>query len=206
MARNHATTLGLALVSALMLTAAAPAAAPAPTPAPAAAAAPAAPPTSMPAGADGSPATTDIRTIQDWTVRCFVVQSAAPCDIYQTAIQNETQKRVLGLSIAYAPREDSYVAQFVVPFGVALKNGVALEAGTYSVQNLQYRRCSAVGCHVEGKLDNAVIQGLSTAGEAGKVKIVSYDGQEIELPMSLKGFNDALAAMRTLARSKVAAQ
>ena len=197
MARIHAKTIGLALTSAVMLSAAAPATAPA-APPPAA--------TAAPAGADGTPATTDVRTIQDWSVRCFTVQSPAPCDIYQTAIQNETQKRVLGLSIAYSPREDSYVAQIVVPFGVALKSGVVLEAGTYSVPNLQYRRCSAVGCHIEGKLDNAVIQGLSTAGETGKIKVVSYGGQEIELPMSLKGFNEALAAMRTLARDKVGVQ
>lgn len=138
-------------------------------------------------------------------MRCFVIQSTAPCDIYQSAVQSESKRRVLGLSIAYAPREDSYVAQFVVPFGVSLKDGVSLIAGTYQVNGLIFRRCSQGGCHVEGKIDTAVIQGLAQAGEVGKVRIVAFAGQPIELPMSLKGFNEALAAMRTLARAKVGA-
>ena len=117
-------------------------------------------------------------------------------------VQKNSSQRVLSVSIAYSPRDDAYAAQFIVPWGVALDNGLTIEAGKYSAKGLAFRRCTVDGCYVEGRLDTATVTALSGQLAKATLKIVSYEGQPIDLPLSLKGFSAALEAMKAAARSK----
>ena len=145
----------------------------------------------------------EVRNFQDWTMRCFSVQTAAPCDVFQMVIKKDTKQRVLNVSIAYAPRDNSYVAQFVVPWGLALEKGLTIEAGKYSAKGLPFRRCSVEGCYVEGRLDSATVDALTRTKLKATLKITSYEGKPINLPLSLNGFAAALQSMKTTARSKM---
>ncbi len=72
----------------------------------------------------------------NWSVRCFNVESQAPCDILQVGTNAETQQRVSLVSIAYLPATQSYAAQIIVPLGAALTRGLSLEAGEASLVGL----------------------------------------------------------------------
>ena len=137
----------------------------------------------------------------DWSMRCFPVQSPAPCDVFQASVQKQTHQRVMSTSIAYAPSRDLYAVQFVVPLGVAIAKGLGFEAGSFKVSGAPFRRCTREGCIVESPIDPKAIQAMTTARTAS-LKVTAYGGKELSLPLSLDGFPAALAAMKAAAREK----
>lgn len=148
-------------------------------PAPAAPAAPAAPPKPV-----------INKPYGDWAVRCYDVKSPAPCDMIQSAANRQTQQRVMFISLGYAPAADSHLMQLILPLGVSLARGVTIIAGERRMEGLRFRRCERDGCYVEMKIDPAVIETLLAAQEA-KIAFASDDGQDLSLPLSLKGFPQA---------------
>jgi invasion protein IalB len=106
------------------------------------------------------------------------------------------------MSIAYAPAQARYLVQITVPLEVALAKGVMIQAGSYTSPKMIYRRCANDGCVVEGPVDAAIITALTQAGDTAKMVIVSRDGKTINLPMSLKGFPEALDSMKSQAQQK----
>jgi invasion protein IalB len=93
-------------------------------------------------------------------VRCFNVESQAPCDILQVGTNAETQQRVSLVSIAYLPATQSYAAQIIVPLGAALTRGLSLEAGEASLVGLKFNRCERDGCYVEIALPQATVDAI----------------------------------------------
>jgi invasion protein IalB len=185
---------------------------PAAAPAAPAAAAPAAPAQPRPAAAAAAQpqlqqATASNLTVNeligDWNVRCFAVKAVAPCDVLQVASQQETKQRVLLISIAYVPSRDGYLMQIVVPLGVAVSKGLSLAAGSNSLNGLKFNRCERDGCYVEAPLANETVQALTAPGQTSAVSIQAYaDSKAATLPVSLKGFGEAIGKMRTYARQK----
>src|SRR5471032_2072169 len=56
--------------------------------------------------APAAPGRPDVKTVGDWFVRCFPVQSPSPCDAYQELDNPKSHQRVLTLSIAFAPAQN----------------------------------------------------------------------------------------------------
>src|ERR1700760_1567597 len=63
------------------------------------------------APATEAPGRPDVKTVGDWTVRCFPIQSPSPCDIFQEQDYQKTGQRVLSVSIAYVPSMDKHAIQ-----------------------------------------------------------------------------------------------
>ena len=151
----------------------------------------------------GQAATTDVQTIGDWTVRCFTVKAPAPCDMIQIAISKEKKQRVSSVSLAYVPSRDNYAAQVVVPLGVSFSTGLTLSAGNRKIEGLKYRRCERDGCYVETGLSKNSIETLAAGGNSGQITIALYKGtKDINLPLSLNGYGQALVKLKELARAK----
>jgi invasion protein IalB len=153
--------------------------------------------------ADG--ARPDVKTVEDWFVRCFPIQSPSPCDMFQEQDARETRQRVLSLSIAYVPSLDRHALQISVPLDIAVAKGVTLQTDSYTSPVLKYRRCDRNGCYVEQAVDNALVEGLAKSGGTGKVNIVADSGKAYALNFSLKGFAAAHDDMVAQARSKAKA-
>src|SRR6516164_1762678 len=79
-------------------------------------AAPAQQPAADPA-AEGKP---DLKTVGDWIVRCFPIQSPSPCDMFQELDSQTTKQRVLSLSLAYVPSLDRHALQLTVPLDISI--------------------------------------------------------------------------------------
>ena len=132
----------------------------------------------------------------DWSVRCFNVESQAPCDILQLGTNAETQQRVSLTSIAYVPTNQSYLAQIIVPLGVALSRGLSLEAGEASLVGIKFNRCEVDGCYVEIAFPQATIEALSTLTENTLITVIAYgQGDTLEMPFSINGFAEAIEHM-----------
>jgi invasion protein IalB len=140
---------------------------------------------------------------EDWSVRCFRVESPAPCDVLQIGTSSETQQRVLLISIAYVPSRDAYAMQIIVPLGVELSQGLTLAAGEASLTSLRFTRCERDGCYVETGLPQPTIDALSAMAEGTTITITAFNEDEtIELPFSVSGFAAAMARMREEAEAR----
>lgn len=143
----------------------------------------------------------EVKEFGDWTVRCYPVTSPSPCEMIELRVAKKTGQRILGFLIAYVPARDAHVIQVSVPLGVALANGMMIDADTYKSPVLKFRRCDQLGCYVEAAMGNDVI---STLGKATKAQatVVSVDGKRYNLVFSLKGFTEAHQALVELTKAK----
>jgi invasion protein IalB len=152
--------------------------------------------------APAGPGRPDVKTVGDWFVRCFPVQSPSPCDIFQELDDQRSRQRVLALSIAYVPSLDRHAVQITVPLEISIPRGVIIQTDSYTSPVMRYRRCDRNGCYVEMAVDNALIESLSKSGPAGKVNIVADSGKSYALNFSLKGFAAAHDEMVSQTRAK----
>jgi len=152
--------------------------------------------------ADGGPGRPDVKTVGDWTVRCFPIQSPSPCDIFQEQDYQKTGQRVLSVSIAYVPSMDKHAIQISVPLDISIPKGATLQTDTYTSPVLKYRRCDRNGCYIEMAVDNGLVEGLAKSGAQGKVNIAADNGKNYALNFSLKGFSQAHDDMVAQARAK----
>lgn len=147
----------------------------------------------------------EIKQVGDWTVRCFPMQSASPCDMFQQQNDKDSQQRVVALSIAYIPHLDRHAVQISVPLGVSIPAGVTLHAASFEGKPMPYRRCDRAGCYVETLVDNSLIDQLSHAGDSAMVKVKADDGKNYDLKVSLNGFSGAHDSMTGQAKQKAKA-
>ncbi len=160
-----------------------------------------------PAAAAGSaqPGRPDVKTVGDWFVRCFPVQSPSPCDVYQEMDDPRTRQRVVSVSLAYIPSLDRHVIQVTVPLEVAIPKGIVIQTDSFTSQPLPYRMCTREGCFVQTPIDNPTIEAISKSGPDGKIKIVADNGKSYDLKISLKGFSGAHDQMVSDAKAKAKA-
>lgn len=142
----------------------------------------------------------EVKEFGDWTVRCFPVKSATPCEMLELRIAKKSGQRVLGVTLAYVPQRDAHVLQVAVPLGVSLANGLLINADTWKSPVLKFRRCDQGGCYVETAIGNDVISSLGRATKA-EVDVVSVDSKRFPLIFSLKGFTDAHNALVELTKA-----
>src|SRR5476651_2022793 len=123
--------------------------------------------------APAGPGRPDVKTVGDWFVRCFPVQSPSPCDIFQELDDQRTRQRVLALSVAYVPSLDRHALQLTLPLEIAIQKGVVIQTDSYTSPVLRYRRCDRNGCYVEMAVDNSLVGSLSKSGPDAKINIVA---------------------------------
>jgi invasion protein IalB len=158
-----------------------------------------------PAAAPAAPASNkpDVKTVQDWAVRCFPIASPSPCDMFQELDNQRTGQRVVSLSFAFYPSLNRHALVVAVPLEVSIPAGLKLQTPTYTSPLLKYRRCDRNGCYVEMAVENGVIESLArSSGDAGKIVIAADSGKVYNLNFSLKGFAAAHDDMVSQARAK----
>ena len=153
--------------------------------------------------APAEPGKPEVKTVQDWAVRCFPEAGASPCDMFQALENKATGQRVISISIAYYPSLAKHALVIAAPLDVSLPKGLTLHTGSYTSPVFKYRRCDRNGCYVELGVDNSVIDSLARAnGEAGQVNIWADGGKPYSLGFSLKGFAAAHDEMVAEAKAK----
>jgi invasion protein IalB len=155
-----------------------------------------------PAAAPAAPGKPDVKSIGDWVVRCFPVQSPTPCDMYQELDDQRSRQRVLSFSIAFVPSLDRHGIQITVPLEVSIPRGLIIQTDSYTSQPMRYRYCDRSGCFVQMPIDNATIESLSKSGEAAKVRVFADSGKAYDIKFSLKGFAAAHDNMVEQSRAK----
>ncbi len=144
----------------------------------------------------------EVKTIEDWQVRCYPVQSAAPCDMFQEQGDAQTQRKILSVSLSYVPSMDRHALVVNVPLDVSIAKGVVLQTDSYKSPTLKYRTCTRDGCFVQTPVDSALVDAVAKSSGDGKVNVVGDDGKTYAFKFSLKGFAQAHDDMVAQAKAK----
>ena len=148
----------------------------------------------------------DVKTVEDWQVRCYPVQAVAPCDMLQEQGDPQSGRKVLSLSISYVPSMDRHALILSVPLDVSIPKGVVLQTDSYTSPILKYRMCTRDGCVVQAPVDNDLVASVAKSTGDGKINIVGDDGTPYSLKFSLKGFAQAHDDMVAQAKAKATKQ
>jgi invasion protein IalB len=186
LALTAATVFGAASLapSAVLAQAAPPAATPAPAAAPA---------STLPGGASSLQ-----ETYQDWQVACLQQGAGKRCAVSQQQTDAQSRQRVLAVELTAAG--DKAEGVMLLPFGLSLDKGVALQVDDGPVgQPLRIRTCLPAGCLLPLSFDARMVASLKR-GTALKAKVTTDDGRETTFTISLKGLAPALERTTALLR------
>ncbi len=142
-----------------------------------------------------------MKTFGGWDVRCYPVNSPAPCDMWEAIAFKKGGQLAVSISIVYVPSQDVHLLQFIVPLGVDLAKGGKIVSDGYTSDTWRYHHCDRIGCYIVVPQGNAVVDALKSQSTM-KVRIVQFHGKPIDLSVPLKGFAEAHTAMVELAHQK----
>lgn len=188
--RLHSTTT---FVMALVLAASAAAAQAAPDPA----AAPKAAPVST------QPQSTSA-TYGDWALVCQQVvltgtETRRICEISQTLQAQGVKEPIAQIAFGRPQKADPLNMTVLLPVNIALDKGVKVfsEASDGVAADLSWRKCTPGGCFADTKVSADILKRWRTAGERGRIELRNANGQDVALPISLRGFAQAMDALPT---------
>ncbi|GEM_PF-2191471 len=144
---------------------------------------------------------TTMKTFSGWDVRCYPVQTPAPCDMWEAIAFKKGGQLAVSVSIVYVPSRDQHLLQFVVPLGIDLAQGAKLLTDSYTSEAWHFHHCDRIGCYVIVAEGNPVVDALK-GHDAMKVHVVQFHGKPVDLNVPLKGFDEAHASMVELAKQK----
>lgn len=112
----------------------------------------------------------------------------------QNIVAGKEKKHRL-LTVQIGNFQQRYIANFILPLGVLLRQGVALEIDGFKFSNrIPYTFCNSGGCSASAELDGKML-GLLKKGKTLTARVVNPNGKEVAIPVSLKGFTPAFNAL-----------
>jgi invasion protein IalB len=137
-------------------------------------------------------------TYDDWQVACGQQGGVKRCAMGQQQISKENRQRVLDIELW--PAGDKLEGALMLPFGLALDQGVTLQVDDAAPgQPLHFRTCLPGGCVVPLSFDGRSLTAL-LHGTALKLKAVVDGGGIAPFTISLKGFAGAYNRSVALAK------
>ena len=130
----------------------------------------------------------------DWSKICSSGEAGESCHISQTVNQNNGQGRLFQTSIGYLEDASSPVVFLTAPLGIFLPRGITLELSEDTLLSVAVQRCDANGCLAVTTIDPTFLERMQNA-KAGNLVFGGSAEQNIAVPLSLDGFNEALASI-----------
>lgn len=144
---------------------------------------------------------TTVKTFSGWDVRCYPVQTPAPCDMWEAIAFKKGGQLAVSVSVVYIPSRDAHMLQFVVPLGTDLAQGAKLITDSYTSETWHFHHCDRIGCYIIVQDGNQVVDALKGRDNV-KVHVTQFRGKGIDLTVPLKGFDEAHAALVEVAKQK----
>ena len=140
----------------------------------------------------------DGQVFQDWGVSCLKNPQDPQdqfCTIGYVAFNKETDKPFMKINVGYPPDGQIPRAVIAVPLVVDLPPGLTLQIDGGESVVLPFEICNPGGCQVHVELKRALLLQMQQ-GVGGKVVLQIPPERKLTVPFSLKGFTEALAALR----------
>jgi len=137
-------------------------------------------------------------TYEDWTLRCETQGTPAvrSCEIVQAVNMQGQPNPITQIAVGRAAKGDPLKAVFQVPINVWLPSGVKLvydekEPGFAAT----FKRCVPSACLSDIELKDDMIKKLRARAENGRLEFKDAAQRDVAIPVSFKGFGQALDAM-----------
>ncbi len=132
----------------------------------------------------------------DWQVVCKSPPPGAKnetCALVQSVTAED--KANVGLTVYFQKFSDgTRVLRVFAPVGVLLPRGLGLKIDNKDVGNAPFLRCHSFACYAQVTAEQTLIDQLKTGTQAVFI-IFQTEEAGIGIPISLKGFDKALAAL-----------
>ncbi len=135
-------------------------------------------------------------TYEDWTVRCEVHEATKACEMTQAAQVQGQANPLTQIAIGRPSKTEPLKIVFQVPINVWLPTGVRLTTDDRDPGLLaSYKRCIPGGCFADSELKDDVVRRMRSATENGKLHFKDAAQKDVTIPVSFKGFGQALDAL-----------
>ncbi len=156
-------------------------------------------------GAGAPPATETVATHGAWQIQCSAPAATGAqagkksCGMIQVARSEKNAKVALSLILQHSKQgeKDVTTMRMLVPIGVYLPTGVALEIDGSAVGRAPFVRCRPQICEAFAEVSPESIAKMKK-GSAANFIIYEAPGLGIPLKVSLEGFSAALENLNTL--------
>jgi len=118
------------------------------------------------------------------------------CYIFQNISNKEDGKMVMQVRVGMAPEKKQPVLIVTLPLGVLIPPGAALIVeGAAEPMKLPFLACAPEGCTTVGQVIKDDFLEVMKKGEKAAVRVALINRKLLTLPVSLKGFTRAYAAL-----------
>ena len=132
----------------------------------------------------------------NWLVNCETdaENGRQGCFLVQNLVLREGGQRVLQIAIGFVAETPEPIALISLPLGISLPPGTTLKIDELDPTRIAVERCEPNGCRAGVKLGAELLQNLISGDQ---LSITFYDAkrQPIDVPLSLKGIEEGLAAL-----------
>jgi invasion protein IalB len=132
----------------------------------------------------------------NWRVSCETddQDNRRGCFIVQNLVLREGGQRVLQFAIGFVEETPEPIVLLSLPLGISLPPGAEIQIDERKPTRIAIERCEPKGCRAGMKLTAEILEGFRTGDQ---LSVTFYDAkrQPIEVPLSLEGFEEGLAAL-----------
>ncbi|MES1925376.1 invasion associated locus B family protein [Salinisphaera sp. T31B1] len=146
-------------------------------------------------GAQSAADNADVKTYQDWQVRCPKDRSNGGCEMTQLVNNPDNGKPILRVVMGYPPEIQTAAMIFILPLGTRLAPGVQLTVDGGKPNTFPFQICLEQGCRADFPVEDGLRNRLRSGSNA-TVSLIGPRGERIDLKVSLQGFTDADNAIR----------
>ena len=143
-------------------------------------------------------------TYEDWVVECQAGAGSPPrqtCDMAQLTLvqgKNAPYSRV-ALESPKAGGQLKLIIQ--VPVNVSIATNVVIRTGDADPGlTAPFARCTPEGCFADFVVGDEALKRLRAAGGGGHLNFADAAGRQVVIPLSFKGFGQALDALARLSK------
>lgn len=127
-------------------------------------------------------------TYQDWRVTCISNEGIDRCAMIHNQVAKDSGQRVMTVELSL-PEADKIQGVVIMPFGLALAQGVTLTIdGASEGKTFGFSTCLPQGCLVPIEFDSAMIDKLKNGGALNVIAQPIDGSDKISITASLKGF------------------
>ena len=138
-------------------------------------------------------------TYDDWVVRCVTQPGPPPkktCDMDQiTKVQGQPNP-LSRVAVAHPVKDQPIKLVIQLPVNISLSVPVRIHTGEKDPGTATpFQRCMPAGCFAELDLRDDVVKRLRSVTERGRITFKDAGEREVVIPLSFKGFGNALDAL-----------
>jgi len=134
---------------------------------------------------------------QDWRLICpSDKEEKAVCGLASDIVDPRTGTKLVQVTMGTQPNKTNEEMVVSVPLTVLLPPGLGLQIGN-DTKTYPYVTCIATGCVTMITMDDKLLDSFNSASSVALV-VTAQNGRSVNLPMSVKGYNDARKALNNI--------